>query len=992
MIITTLLIVAGVHCRQHGSALGVICMIRNWRTACAALVVSLGLAGCDPVWAGTEQPASLKALDQALTEAVNRGNANPNQETQAASVQAAEALIAAAEKAPLSAVTASYLARGLVARADGAREAGDLDGTLASADRAYAVVGPYRDHAPDAYVQAIALAGDVEMRRALYGKAAERLGEAARYLEQRRGKMPSTPALDMAESNIAYVLALARLQLGEYDEAVRAQEAGVAARVRAVGEFHPSTISARYNLALRLMRAGRNDEAEALARLAVEQVTAHVPKSDLGHVRAVESLALILAGAGKRSEAVEVARHALDIRVATTGSQDGNFASGLTTLGGLLTDLGRYGEAEPALLRAIATLDALGDRASAQDRLRSLTFLGHTRTALGKQAQARETLDQAFEIWNRSKAAGAAETLLPGVALARLDGGDVAGAVAVARAHLAVAQGPRVPALGKAQACVMAALAGVDAPDCAGRAGDDLVRAVADRLDASADGELLAADRLSLELAMRLAVQRGDMQLALNASQILVGSKVARSTRLAAARAGAADPALAMRLRRLQDAEQAYRRANSVYLLLLGNGGDWRASRAARDAALAELTGQRAALAQADPSWAVLAARQAASPDELAASLAKDEAALAVIPALGSSFVMFATADSMHVQRMKPTRAAFAGAAVQLRRALDRGTFDPVASHDLYRAIFADLPAAGLRNTRTLRIVTGDDAAAIPFAALLERPTGATAKPAPFLIRRYAMAISATLVPVRGQARRSMAQGTMLALGAPTPFGADRLAANNPAGARTVLASTVFRGGKADATSLAALPSLESAEIATVTRSIRNATVLTGAAASEDAFRAAPLDQYRVLLFATHALVAGEMEGISEPALVLARPDEKASGDGVLTASEISLLRLNADWVILSACNTAAGDGEAAPAYSGLAQAFRYAGARTLMLSHWPVRDDAAAAITGSVLREASGGRLPAEALRRAMLRVMDDPKLPDAANPHVWAPFVVFE
>ncbi|OZA36793.1 MAG: hypothetical protein B7X92_05550 [Novosphingobium sp. 17-62-9] len=977
--------------------LGVVCMVTIGRTAGAALAVALGLAGCETAWAGAELPASLVALNQALSQAVNRGNANPNQETQAASVQAAEALIAAAEKAPLSAVTASYLARGLVARADGAREAGDLDGALASADRAYAVVGPYRDHAPDAYVQAIALAGDVEMRRALYGKAAERLGEAARYLEQRRGKMPATPALDMAESNIAYVLALARLQLGEYDEAVRAQEAGVAARVRAVGEFHPSTISARYNLALRLMRAGLNDEAEALARLAVEQVTAHVPKSDLGHVRAVESLALVLAGAGKRSEAVEVARHALDIRVATTGSQDGNFASGLTTLGGLLTDLGRYGEAEPALLRAIATLDALGDRASAQDRLRSLTFLGHTRTALGKQAQARETLDQAFEIWSRSKAAGAAETLLPGVALARLDGGDSAGAAAVAQAHLAVAKGPRVPALGKAQACVMAALAGVEAPDCVGRAGEDLVRAVADRLDASADGELLAADRLSLELAMRLAVQRGDMQLALNASQILVGSKVARSTRLAAARAGAADPALAMRLRGLQDAEQAYRRANSVYLLLLGNGGDWEAARAARDAALAELTGQRAALAQADPSWAVLAARQAASPDELAASLAKDEAALAIIPALGSSFVMLATADNMQVQRMKPTRAAFAGTAVQLRRALDRGAFDPVASHDLYRAIFADLPAAGLRNTRTLRIVTGDDAAAIPFAALLEKPIGATAKHAPFLIRRYAMAISATLVPVRGQARRSMAQGTMLALGAPTPFGADRLAANNlaansPAGARTVLASAVFRGGKADTTSLAALPTLESAEIATVTRSVRNATVLTGAAASEDAFRASPLDQYRVLLFATHALVAGEMEGISEPALVLARPEERASGDGVLTASEISLLRLDADWVILSACNTAVGDGEAAPAYSGLAQAFRYAGARTLMLSHWPVRDDAAAAITSSVLREAAGGRLPAEALRRAMLRAMDDPKLPDAANPHVWAPFVVFE
>ncbi|AXU18231.1 hypothetical protein C7W88_02975 [Novosphingobium sp. THN1] len=134
------------------------------------------------------------------------------------------------------------------------------------------------------------------------------------------------------------------------------------------------------------------------------------------------------------------------------------------------------------------------------------------------------------------------------------------------------------------------------------------------------------------------------------------------------------------------------------------------------------------------------------------------------------------------------------------------------------------------------------------------------------------------------------------------------------------------------------------------------------------------------------------MEGVTEPALVLARPEQGASSDGVLTASEIGTLRLDADWVILSACNTAAGDGEAAPAYSGLAQAFRYAGARTLMLSHWPVRDDAAAVLAGTVLKEAAKGRKPAQALRTAMLRTMVDPDLPDAANPHVWAPFVVFE
>ncbi|MCX7284166.1 MAG: CHAT domain-containing protein [Novosphingobium sp.] len=960
-------------------------------------VATLHPAAAPPAFAATVRHSALEALDKALSDAVERANANPNRETQVATARAAEALIAAAEKAPPGPETAAYLARGLVERADCARDDGDLDITLAAASRAYALIKPYRDVAPDAYVQAIALAADVEMSRAFYRKAAERLGEGARYLEDRRGKLPATAALDMAESNIAYVLALAHLQLGEYDDAVLAQQAGVAARVRAVGEFHPSTISARYNLALRMVRAGRSEEAEALARLAVEQVTVHVPQADLGHVRAVEALALVLAAVGKRSEAVEVARHALEIRVATTGSQDANFASGLSSLGGLLTDLGRYAEAEPVLLKAFATFDALGERANQQDRLRVLTFLGQARLGLGKLEQARETLDQAFVIWNRSKAGGAAETLLPAVALARLDSGDAAGAAAAAQAHLAAASGPRAPVLGRAQACAMAALTGGDAAGCGAQPGADLVRAVADRLDASADGELILADRLSLELAMRLALQRTDMQLALDASQMLVGSKVARATRLAADRAGASDQALAQRIRALQDAEQAYRRANSVYLLLLGNGGDWQEARTTRDAALAALDRERADLARTHPSWAALAVRQGVTMAALQAALAPDAAELAVVPALSASFVLFMTPDAAVIQRMKPARAAFAGTAAQLRRALDRGAFDPVAAHDLYRAIFADLPAPALHKASALRIVTGDDAAAIPFAALLERPVDRIDGRAPFLVRRHALSIGATLLPAPDQGRKSVAQGTMLALGAPTSFGADRMAdaagsAKDSPVPRTVLASTVFRGGKADAASLAALPALQSAEVAMVARSVRQATVLTGPLANEDAFRAAPLDQYRVLLFATHALVAGEMEGIAEPALVLARPAAGARHDGVLTASEIGTLRLDADWVILSACNTAAGEGEAAPAYSGLAQAFRYAGARTLMLSHWPVRDDAAAAITGTVLREAAGGRSPAQALRRAMLRAMADSRLPDAANPHVWAPFVVFE
>lgn len=104
------------------------------------------------------------------------------------------------------------------------------------------------------------------------------------------------------------------------------------------------------------------------------------------------------------------------------------------------------------------------------------------------------------------------------------------------------------------------------------------------------------------------------------------------------------------------------------------------------------------------------------------------------------------------------------------------------------------------------------------------------------------------------------------------------------------------------------------------------------------------------------------------------------------------MLTLNADWVILSACNTAAPDGTpAAEGLSGLAKAFFYAGSRALLVSHWPVRSGPAMRLTTGMLRalkEPGIGR--AEALRRSMLTLMEDPVHEVFAHPHYWAPFVV--
>ncbi|MBC7492377.1 MAG: CHAT domain-containing protein, partial [Novosphingobium sp.] len=114
--------------------------------------------------------------------------------------------------------------------------------------------------------------------------------------------------------------------------------------------------------------------------------------------------------------------------------------------------------------------------------------------------------------------------------------------------------------------------------------------------------------------------------------------------------------------------------------------------------------------------------------------------------------------------------------------------------------------------------------------------------------------------------------------------------------------------------------------------------------------------------------------------------------DGLLTASEIAGLRLDAEWVILSACNSASGNGAGSPTYGGLASAFLQAGARALLVSHWPVRDDAAERITVETVRRTAMGETRAVALQRATLALIADRHIPQSANPAIWAPFVLID
>jgi CHAT domain-containing protein len=217
---------------------------------------------------------------------------------------------------------------------------------------------------------------------------------------------------------------------------------------------------------------------------------------------------------------------------------------------------------------------------------------------------------------------------------------------------------------------------------------------------------------------------------------------------------------------------------------------------------------------------------------------------------------------------------------------------------------------------------------------------------------------------------------------------------------------SLFRGAQADIEDVRLQEPLpETAdELCEVARrlGVPESDILLGADATEtrlkDLSEQGRLADYAIVHFATHGVLNGQVQGLAEPGLILTPPPKGTSDplalerdDGFLTASEIATLKLDADWVILSACNTAGPQDEGAEALSGMARAFFYAGARALLVSHWAVGSDAAVKLTTRAFTALKAhpeiGR--AEAMRISMRELIEKGDLAEA-HPRMWAPFVV--
>lgn len=329
--------------------------------------------------------------------------------------------------------------------------------------------------------------------------------------------------------------------------------------------------------------------------------------------------------------------------------------------------------------------------------------------------------------------------------------------------------------------------------------------------------------------------------------------------------------------------------------------------------------------------------------------------------------------------------------------------FDRAVAHGLYQKLLGPL-AAVIDGADHLIVVPDGPLTALPFGLLVASPpSGDDADPqalrdTDWLIGRAAMTVLPNVSSLRALRRKvdktdlGGPRRPFVGFGDPVFAYADSDAPTGLVTGGAYVSRGVFEQVSAVA-GLAPLPG--------TARELRRLAQLTGAvagdlflgrAATETAVRGADLRDVDIVAFATHGLLAGELSGLAEPALVFTPPDAPGpQDDALLTATEAAGLKLSAQLIILSACNTASGDGTpGAEGLSGLARSFIYAGARSILVSHWPVDDYATSVLTTGMVAEMQAGTARSDALRRSMLRLMrDDPQV-KYAHPRYWAPFIL--
>jgi CHAT domain-containing protein/tetratricopeptide (TPR) repeat protein len=806
---------------------------------------------------------------------------------------------------------------------------------------------------------------------------------------------PAAKSLGLGYLNYATVL----YERGRFAEAAGLVRPAIDGLIR--GEMRDATLFvAMSSGANMLVDGGRPVDALELAERGVALATELLPEDHpfIGFAHA--TLAKVLLQSDRYEEAEAPARRALDIMAEKLGPEHRNTLTAMHNLGMVSYKLGRYDEAIELIMgryevvvrenpgEAVLSLLGASDAAHEAGKAEIAWELGSRARDLAETLPESDRkassglLTYAHRLEERGDFAGAREQVERVVARAEASGLAVEPALAIRRGLLAIRTGETEAGWAMTQA---------------GAAGlrEDMLED-ANRFELGAD---LPSYYEAIMQVVEAAMVSGRPDDALRAFELASWGVNARARQLLALRETVgADATAAADVDALHEGRERLRVLYRERSALLAS--DQPAAAEERAAEIAQLLGKveqaGARLQAAVPDLARWLHPAQVGVAEIQARLEADEALLVVMPSRNHVFSMAITRDGVAMEQADKGRPELRALVAELRGALEgeggaSAAFPVAAAVALHDLVMPGRVGALLAGRPRVAVVTSDALSRLPFGVLLPQVPAVDQRDyreMDWLARSHAFSIALTPSLAFSDRGESAPRSSFLGVGAPQLRGATDAPLDGAA---------LFRGAQVSLDDVRGLPALpataaEVAEVAQALASERSVS-LVGADATEPRVRQEGRGGHGVVLFATHGLLGGEIGGLREPALVLT-PPVSASGsqnDGLLQASEIAALGIEADFVILSACNSAAGRNMTAPAYTGLANAFLGSGTKSLMLSHWRVRDDAAAFLSSTTVRGATGDLDRAEALRRAQLALIDS-ELPDAANPAVWAPFVLVE
>ncbi len=533
------------------------------------------------------------------------------------------------------------------------------------------------------------------------------------------------------------------------------------------------------------------------------------------------------------------------------------------------------------------------------------------------------------------------------------------------------------------------------------------------------------------------------LETALSLADILHTDSVTQALSSSAVRASVSDPELAALIRQRQDLGlQLSTVQGRVNVLLKQSGPDQ--YKKILDTLRAEITQLRGAVSALEaeisdrfPRYSAIVNPEAMTVQRIKHILKDDEAYIFLFPCPDKTFVWaFQARGPVAFKKIDIDRHSLAETVSQLRKAVDPENvknaadipeFNLELAYDLYEMILQPV-ASGWKSARSLLVVSSNPLGQLPLSILPTDKPSHTAttgllfagyRGVPWLARSHAITMlpsATTLAALRNIPEVHSNQRAFAGFGDPwfQPVSGD----NTPHRGEDGVTQLASRGGQVQLrgvrvsevggldvkqlTSITLEQLIRLPETAGEIRSIARAVgadeerdVFLGPDASESNVKNLDLQNRRIIVFATHGLIPGDLNGLEQPALALSAPQVTHSEeDGLLTMSEIMGLNLNADWVVLSACNTAAGEGAGAEAVSGLGQAFFYAGTKALLVSSWPVETTSAKRLTTGLFRlQVEHPDLSrAELLRKSMLALLDDSagNSFSYAHPIFWAPFII--